>query len=613
MDKGYIYHDSQNLYYREPFGAVILGTKVNLCLELKDDGEVFVELIRFDGRRETIPMTCSSYSKDSKSNKFIATIETNNNLGLTEYYFRIVKGDSTLFYGNNDERLGGVGRTYYNDPKPYQITVHKEYNIPNWYKEGIIYQIFVDRFFNGNDDEKVNNPKVNSVIYGNWYDSPTYIRDLDGKIARWDFYGGNLKGIKKKLLYIKSLGVNIIYMNPIFEAVSCHKYDTGDYEKVDEMFGTNDDFKELCEEAMKSGIRIILDGVFSHTGSDSKYFNRYGHYDSLGAYESKSSPYYNWYKFYQYPDKYECWWGFDNQPNVEELNEDYTNYIIKNRDSIVGKWMELGASGWRLDVADELPDEFIKMIKARMKEIKNDSVLIGEVWEDASNKISYSKRRQYFYGDELDSVTNYPLRDIIISFVKTEIDSTFFIRKFMSLYENYPKESFFACMNLIGNHDTERILTKLNEKFELLKMATFIQMVLPGVPLIYYGDEVGVTGGKDPDNRKAYPWNREDKEILDWYKILGNIRNKYEALTKGDIVFEKNIDSHILCFKRIYNNSRAIIICNSSNDTLDCNLKNIKGNFKDVLNMNSQYFFNEEEMKISISSHECKMLVNIIE
>ncbi|MGL5085777.1 MAG: glycoside hydrolase family 13 protein, partial [Clostridium sp.] len=464
----------------------------------------------------------------------------------------------------NNEALGGVGCKYENHPVPYQITVFKERKVPSWYKEGIIYQIFVDRFNNGNESGKINNIRKNSMIYGSWEDEPIYIKDETGGIAKWDFFGGNLRGVIKKLDYIKSLGATIIYMNPIFEAVSCHKYDTSDYELIDRMFGSNDDFKELCEEARKIGIRVILDGVFSHTGSDSKYFNKYGNYNELGAYQSKESKYYSWYKFKEHPDNYDSWWGFDNQPNTEELNPDYSNYIISNEDSIIAKWIKLGASGWRLDVADELPDKFIAMIKEKMLSIDSESVLIGEVWEDASNKVSYSAKREYFFGNELDSVTNYPLKDITIQFLLGNVEAKYFSERLMSLYENYPVENFYSGMNLLGNHDTERIFTMFGENIYKLKLAIVMQMTLPGVPLIYYGDEAGLTGGRDPQNRKPYPWGRENEEVLEIYKTLGNLRKEEVALRKGEFKFINAVHD-VVIYERSYNDKKIVIIINPKN------------------------------------------------
>ncbi|MDU2049247.1 MAG: glycoside hydrolase family 13 protein [Clostridium perfringens] len=600
MGKAYIYHDSQGTFYREPFGAVSVGSKVSLRLECKECGEVFIEVIKFDGSRYSIPMTIEERRNECIIYKGI--IDTTNSLGVINYYFKYIKDGFTKYYGNNDECLGGEGKIY------YDLTVYDDNKIPSWYKEGIIYQIFVDRFFNGNKDSMILNKKKNSFIYSNWYDEPMYIRDSNGSIKRWDFYGGNLRGVIEKLDYIKSLGVNIIYMNPIFDAVSCHKYDTGDYENIDKMYGTNSDFNELCQKAEEKSIRIILDGVFSHTGSDSRYFNKYGNYGELGAYESKYSKYYKWYRFYDYPNSYECWWGFENQPNVEELEKTYSDYIVNSENSIIAKWLRLGASGWRLDVADELPDKFIQMIKERMKNEKEDSVLIGEVWEDASNKVSYSKRRKYLLGDELDSVTNYPYRDIISNFLNEEISSKDFYKVIMSIKENYPRENFYANMNLLGNHDTERILTVLKENLNKLKLALCLQMTLPGVPLIYYGDEAGLLGNKDPENRKTYPWGRENKEILSYYSFFGNFRKNEEVLRKGDFYIFKDTPEDIIAFKRVYKEKEMIIIVNRSNSKKTITLDSEKGRYKDKFS--KEEFYGDGSITLVVERENYKILTN---
>lgn len=606
MRKDYIYHDSQNTFYREPFGAVSIGTKVKLFLECKEQGEVSIEVIKFDGFRYSIPMMIEKSKEGCILYKGI--IDTTDSLGILNYCFKYIKDGFTQYYGNNEENLGGEGKIYYEYPKYYQITVYNKNEIPNWYKEGIIYQIFVDRFFNGNKNNEILNKKKNIFIYGSWYDEPMYIRDSNGNIERWDFYGGNLRGVIEKLDYIKSLGANIIYMNPIFDAVSCHKYDTGDYESIDKMYGSTEDFIELCQKANKKGIRIILDGVFSHTGSDSRYFNKHGNYSDLGAYESKYSKYYKWYRFYDYPNNYECWWGFENQPNVEELEKTYSDYIVNNDNSIVAKWLKLGASGWRLDVADELPDEFIQMIKHKMKSTKEESVLIGEVWEDASNKVSYSKRRKYLLGNELDSVTNYPYKNIILDFLNGYITSKDFYKVIMSIKENYPTENFYANMNLLGNHDTERILTALNENIKKLKLAICIQMTLPGVPLIYYGDEAGLLGHKDPENRKAYPWGRENKEILEHYSFFGNFRKNEEVLKKGEFYIYKNTPDEILAFKRFYENKEMIIIINRDIYNKRITLNTKEGIYKN--RFSDEIFYSKGNIIVDIEGESYKILTN---
>lgn len=598
-------HDSQSMKFRSPFGAVEVGVKVNLSIEINRDVIVAVYIVKGDRTSKNIGMN-KEYLDDGLY-RYSTFIDTTDYTGLIEYFFIVGDGQEKVYYGNNDERLGGVGKVYNHDPVPYQITVYEKNIVPNWYKEGIIYQIFVDRFFNGNEDGKVNYPKKNSFIYGTWDDSPMYIKDNLGRIVRWDFYGGNLKGIIHKLDYLKELGISIIYLNPIFQAASCHKYDTGDYEIVDEMFGTNEEFKILCEKAKERGIKIILDGVFSHTGADSKYFNRFCNYETNGACQSTDSPYYRWYRFTDYPQSYECWWGIDTQPNVDEMEPSYIDYIINGKNSIIQKWMELGASGWRLDVADELPDEFISMIKEKMNEVCSDNILIGEVWEDASNKISYSKRREYLYGKELDSVTNYPLRDSLINFVKGYIKSDKFSKKVMSLFENYPTENFYGNMNIIGTHDTERILTILDKKIELLKIIVLLQMTLPGVPLVYYGDEAGLEGGKDPENRKAYPWGKENKKILDFYRKVIKIRNKENSLKKGDLKFYST-DLDVCAFQRCYENEKIIVVANTNGSRITLENINIEGSYIDLLDEENGYKRLGDNNVLALEGYDIKVL-----
>lgn len=599
-------HNSQNLKYRKPFGAVKTDSKVTLSIEADLCEEVILNLTLFNGEKKSFKMTLLGENQERGTYHSEIFLEEP---GLVNYYFTLKNKGKTFYYGNNEEVLGGVGKLYTENPKPYQITVYKDFKVPCWYKEGIIYQIFVDRFFNGNEKGIVNNPKKKSFIYGDWYDEPLYVRTKEGRIAKWDFFGGNLEGVMKKLPYIKSLGVNVIYLNPIFEAASNHKYDIADYKTIDPMFGDEEKFKELCHKAKQLDIRIILDGVFSHTGSDSIYFNKYGNYESLGAYESPESPYYKWYRFSEYPDKYECWWGIDNHPNVEELEESYVDFIIKDEDSVISKWMKAGAWGWRLDVADELPDEFIALIKSRMKEVKEDSVLIGEVWEDASNKTSYGHRRKYVFGEELDSITNYPFRNMVIEFLLGNISADKFIKRFMSLKENYPEESFYGAMNLLGNHDTERILTRLGEgekAIRLLKLATAIQMCLPGVPLIYYGDEVGLTGGKDPENRKTYPWERENQEILQWYKKISSYRRDLEVLKKGDITFIE-LNENVLCFLRKYEKELLLVLVNIEEREYQLNIKLQKGEYEELIS-GEKFNVSEELWSMRLAPLQVKIL-----
>ena len=340
----------------------------------------------------------------------------------------------------------------------WQLTVYdKKFRTPDRFKGGVIYQIFPDRFaFSGT---KKKNVPTDRVLRTDRDGDPYWMPTSDGKVLNNDYFGGDLKGIEKKLGYLKDLGVTCIYLNPIFEAQSNHRYDTADYENIDSLLGTEKDFSSLCKEADKLGIKIILDGVFNHTGDDSKYFNRYGRYPDLGAYQSPDSPYYNWYKFNNWPDDYESWWGIKILPEVNEDNPDFIEYIT-GKNGIARKWLRLGASGWRLDVADELPDEFLDKFRKAVKEEKNDALVLGEVWEDASNKSSYGKLRRYLLGEQLDSVMNYPFANAVIDFIRNA-SAELFASRVMNITENYPKEVLDVLMNHLSTHDTMRAITAL--------------------------------------------------------------------------------------------------------------------------------------------------------
>jgi 4-alpha-glucanotransferase len=460
-----------------------------------------------------------------------------------------------------------VGTLYDWEAPSFQITAYRKRIAPEWYKRSIVYQIFPDRFCRGDDWEelaksafskKTNGP--DRAICENWNETPFYKKEPNGRISCWDFYGGTLSGIEKKLDYLAELGITAIYLNPIFKAASNHRYDTGDYMNVDPLLGTNEDFVRLCSEAEKRGIHIILDGVFNHTGCDSIYFNKYGNYDSVGAYMGCDSPYRPWYRFDNSPSGYESWWGVDDLPNVEEHEPSYRKFIFEDKDSVVRHWLKLGAKGWRLDVADELPDDFIEGIKTAVVEtLPEDGLLLGEVWEDASNKTSYGKLRKYFLGTELDSVMNYPLLDAVYSFILGGTDAAALCETIDSLRENYPPEAFYSALNLMGSHDRMRIMTIMGEapdagslserekcdfrlspeKRALAKsriwLATILQMTLPGVPCIYYGDEAGLEGYADPYNRATYPWGNEDQDMLKIYKNAISLRKKYPVFIDGDL------------------------------------------------------------------------------
>lgn len=564
--------NSWNEYFKAPFGAL----KVNQGADIKVNTNEEVYSIYLVITKEDENLNSEEVRRiplvKKKENIYECKVEPLFIPAIYYYYFEVeVNRDGQnkkMFYGKIKQN-GEVCEYSFDNLNKYQLTVYEESKSPTWFKEGVLYHIFVDRFNNGNRTGKPSNPKKNSFIYANWEDDPMYIKDENGDIIRWDFYGGNLKGIINKLGYLKKLGVSILYLSPIFESSSNHKYNTGDYKKIDPMFGDEEIFSELIEKANAKGISIILDGVFSHTGADSIYFDKFNNYDSKGAYNNEDSSYRSWYTFDDSKVGYKCWWGIKDLPNVNELEPSYMNYIIKDEDSVLNKWTKMGVKGWRLDVVDELPDEFVTEFKKELKNFENDSVLIGEVWEDASNKISYGQRRRYLLGKQLDSAMGYPFRKGILSFLKGEIASYELNDLYMNIKENYPPDAFKANLNLLGTHDVRRVKTELDNDKDMIKLAVLAQMTFEGVPYIYYGDEAGLVGDKDPDNRRTYPWKNEDNEMIDFYRNSIQTRHRIKSLLKGETNFIYTEDDDVFAYERFIDEveeDSCLIIINRSKE-----------------------------------------------
>lgn len=510
---------------------------------------------------------CNEYIKYSVD---LGPLET----GLYFYYFQLNYNDGT---SKNISKINYLPEITDN-LICWQLTVYDaDFSTPDWIKGGIIYQIFPDRFKRSpsytalraiNEEER--------TIRNDWGGRPQSGLDTPNYSAK-DFFMGNLDGIRESRSYLEGLNVDLVYLNPIVESSENHRYSTADYKNVDPYLGTIDSFKDLCADLKKSNIKVVLDGVFSHTGSDSIYFNRYGRYPSLGAYQSMESPYYPWFKFIEYPDKYASWWGFDNLPELIKENEDYTNYICNQEDGVLKYWQDLGAGGWRLDVADELPDVFIDNLRKSIKATDPDALIIGEVWEDATNKFSYGVKRRYLLGEQLDSVMNYPWRTAIIDLLKGQ-DTLLFKNRIMDIISNYPQPALDTLMNLLSTHDTPRITTSLvldadnfkhenklgyklpqalyNRAIELEKFASFIQFTLPGIPSLYYGDENGMEGFSDPFNRYCFMEEDRNQDIYDHYKALTAFRADYRNSFKTGFKFGFAREN-LICY---YRNDIACII-----------------------------------------------------
>ncbi|MBQ5566007.1 MAG: glycoside hydrolase family 13 protein [Clostridia bacterium] len=571
---------SRNSYYRNPIGAVEEGTsvhfkiKVPLYLKCSKAHLIVIDESR-NSKRDNYTMLwggtvdeCEIWECDFAPNK----------MGLYWYTFQLDTPDGIRYLVRD---FGSNSRIDYNIIYSWQLTCYKKgFHTPNWSPSGVMYQIFPDRFFFSGENKRAG--REDREYHNSWDEIPEWRPNKEGVITNTDFFEGDLKGITQKLDYLQDLGVTCIYLNPIFEAYSNHRYDTASYEDIDPLLGNEEDFRTLCEEAKKRGIHVINDGVFSHTGSDSKYFNRQGRYKTIGAFNSKESPYFSWYDFNNWPYGYNSWWGFDTLPNTREDDPGYNEYI-NGENGIIRKWIKAGNSGWRLDVADELPDVFIENLRKAVKAEDDEAIVIGEVWEDASNKESYGSRRRFLLGEQLDTVMNYPFRSAILEYLRG-IDAFHIMEGILCILENYPRPVIRNLMNFITTHDTERAITVLageplngrNREFQfntrmneeqrgygirLMKVASGMQFTLPGFPCIYYGDEAGVEGYKDPFNRSTYPWGHENMELLNWHKALGKVRREHSCFNDGEFKDAFCKDS-IMSYIRYDDNEKMLCVFN---------------------------------------------------
>jgi len=495
------------------------------------------------------------------------------------YYYRY-----SLSFPDGTEEYGGEGATLLEKAalagdRQLLLYAH-DFRTPSFLKQGILYHIFVDRFAASGKCPLRKGSRLNR----DWENGiPEYPPYPGAQADNREFFGGDLYGIIGKLPYLASLGVTCLYLSPIFESPSNHKYDTADYSKVDAAFGGEEALCQLIRQAKKAGISVMLDGVFNHTGDDSLYFNRRGTYPSLGAYQSTASPYYSWYSFEHYPDRYACWWGVKILPKVNCDQPSYADYML-GENGIVEKYMKLGVAGFRLDVADELSDHFLTRLRSAVRRVNPDGIVLGEVWEDASNKIAYSRRRHYFAGNQLDSVMNYPIRSGIIAYLKSG-DALPLRRITEGIYRRYPKCVSDCLMNLLGTHDTERILTVLageashgktntelahlkmtaSEKIRgmrMLKVAYTLLAFLYGVPSIYYGDEAGIEGYGDPFCRRPYPWGKECDDLLAFYRQIGHIRRRESILAEGLFAVD-TAEGGLFAYRRFSRDTAITVVANA--------------------------------------------------
>ncbi len=629
------FHASRDLSYRTPFGAQPADSAVTIRFDAdKDSREVTLcytyGLYGFSYHEEPMRRIGDNGVKLPKLAKDTTRYETGLMLphepGLVFYWFRFIRDvltetedeegnivsdkiTETCYYVMEGDTEDASGKVYHEPPRvgadedkyPYawQITVYdKDFKTPDHMKGAMIYQIFPDRFARDGGftvDRMMNaSPREERVYHEDWYEDV----DIKGKPSTGylacDFFGGSLKGIEEHLDYIKSLGIDIIYLNPIFEARSSHRYDTADYLSVDPMLGGNKAWQEFREACDSKGIKLILDGVFSHTGADSKYFNKFDRYEGTGAFKAYEkgvqSPYRSWYNFYKNEDGYtvyDSWWGFPDLPNVDENDLSYRRFIF-GEGGVVDTWMGRGASGLRLDVSDELPDSFIRQMRDTIKaRTGGEGMLVGEVWEDASNKCSYGSYRDFMLGRTHDSVMGYTFRSAMLEFLQGWVSAKVFNARMEGYRERYPAESYYCIMNLLSSHDVPRIYTMMSKPADtgdkeeqqkicvpddeaskcadLCKLGYAIQIGYIGAPCVYYGDEVLMDGYKDPFNRRTYPWDRlsrEGEEHLLYCRKLSALRTQNRVLKTG---FYRTLftNEDVIAFERYLDNESRDIFGNS--------------------------------------------------
>ncbi len=539
------FHDSRDPLYRSPGGAQPCGTSVRIRLRVDSADPPQKVLLRVWDRDERfLPMTAAS------GGLYEAELTLPERPCLLWYDFHIWYRRHFFWYGNAEDGLGGAGAPVWGSARSFQITVYDPaFTAPEWVRGAVFYQIFPDRFAGGCGARPA--PEAGRVFHANWDDDPLPITDPKDENANGiDFFGGTLNGITEKLPYLASLGVTALYLNPVFKAHSNHRYDTEDYRRIDPLLGNGDDFRRLCEKARQAGIRIVLDGVFNHTGSTHPFF--------LDARAHEDSPYRDWYLFRHWPDDYVCWWDFVRLPDLNKENPEVCGEFFTGPRSVLRSWLQEGAAGWRFDVADELPMELLRKARDAARETVADALMLGEVWEDASNKISYGQMRCYCLGDTLDGVMNYPLRAASLSFLTGEIDASVWKRRMDSLYENYP-EPFAACLlNVMGTHDRARCLNVLtgmegkkiprgkqggvrlteaqkSEGKRLLLILLAMTVAMPGMPCVYYGDEAGMEGTEDPFCRRTFPWGKEDRELTEDFRTVLARKKTCTALQRGTL------------------------------------------------------------------------------
>ncbi|RZU01994.1 glycoside hydrolase family 13 protein [Rivibacter subsaxonicus] len=592
--------DSRDAAHKAPFGAITAGTEARFALAAPagvQRATLVVEKRRLEGNQEVLEYReVARVPMELRDGRWRATHRFAEP-AVYGYWFEIEVNGRRYAYQNNRDAIywtrekgsGGLGLV---EPLPEQLkrirrfrqTVYAaDYQVPAYAPDLVYYYVFPDRF---RDGDPRNNPRPGArgyqdkpiELHANWLEKPFKPGSGDGSDAIYnnDFFGGDIQGLIDKLDHIADLGANALYITPMFTAASNHKYDTADYRSIDPAFGSNADFQRLTQEAAKRGIRVIPDTSLNHTGIDSIYFDRFGKYPGIGAFEAgrirADSPWASWYRFDPMQAdparQYRGWVGVADLPELDKSSKDFRAFAY-GEGGVTQQWLELGAAGWRMDVAPWVPDDFWREWRAAVKRAKPDAITIAETWFDAS---------KHFLGDAFDSTMNYIFRNTVLDYAAGG-DARKLYPNIELMREQYPKQSFYALMNLVSSHDQARALHVLGATDERdaaalelakrrLRLATLFQAIFPGSPAIYYGDEVGVGGGDDPYNRATYPWpdrgGRPDLALEADVKRLLAMRKAHPVLRHGSLDAPLLLDEHLIVLAREQAGAFAISATNNA-------------------------------------------------
>lgn len=515
------------------------------------------------------------------------------------------------------------------------------FETPDWVKDAVFYQIFPDRFRDGDlSNDPVGNGVSGDVLWKAWKGPVVDYPAIYALKMSWnqlpeqpalgrDWFGGDLKGIQDEAQYLANLGVNAIYLNPVMDSTDNHGYTAIDYKSVNRYFGANERapngtlvldpeaslqvFENMTAALKSYGMKLILDGAFNHVSAKNQWFDRDNDYPALGAFESQNSSWYDWFTFYNWPSGYEAWNGVLNMPQVNEVTG-FKNYIYGDPNaSVIKFWNDMGVDGWRLDTGQDVSQTFWKEFRSAYKQLNPEGYIAGEFWGNAT---------PWLQGDEWDSVTNYRFRDAVLAWaLHSNVESvTALDLALKSIQKDYPPQAFYTAFNLLDSHDTVRALTYLRGDKNLMKLAVIFQMTYPGTPVIYYGDEVGMQGLSDPDDRRPYPWSdlgfSPDTEMLAHYKKLISIRESYSVLRTGSLsTLAVDDTNNIYALLRQDNSSNptAILAYNNGPNQTSVTL-NVTGllpestTFTDVLN-DKTYTVSKDRITVQVNGTWASILI----